>query len=223
MANKAKRLNHQDSHSFFPNINRIFRPKELNIIESLTVDANDTEIKNDIQHRYTNNKTITDFSPTNAAHNPITNSRNKNPLINAIILQKTCSSLNNKTSSGPDGSPNILLKNLDAKFIQTLTIVFNNIINNSYYSRSWKIAKIIPILKKDKDPSIASSYRPISLLSNVSKLFKTILNSALIKFCNKKHIIPPQQFGLRYKHSSTHAINKLLSDVYFVIKSSQHA
>lgn len=153
------------------------------------------KLREDIENRHSNRKTIIDFSPANSAHNPVTNTRNKNPFINSIWLQKTCSALNNKTSSGPDGIPNIVLKNLDAKFIHLLTIVFNNIINNSYYPKNWKIAKVIPILKKDKDPTIPSSYRPISLLSNLSKLFETILNTALTKFCNKINIIPPQQFG----------------------------
>lgn len=41
-ANRAKKLNHRDSSSFFPNINRLFRPKEHNRINMIKVDARDT-------------------------------------------------------------------------------------------------------------------------------------------------------------------------------------
>ncbi|KAK0071422.1 hypothetical protein PV325_012981 [Microctonus aethiopoides] len=41
----------------------------------------------------------------------------------------------------------------------------------------WKIAKIIPIHKKGKDPAKTSSYRPISLTPNISKVFEAIINN----------------------------------------------
>ena len=72
--------------------------------------------------------------------------------------------------------------------------------------------KILPILKKNKDPTDPSSYRPISLLPNISKVFESLLNTSITSHCNQFNIIPSQQFGFRYKHSTVHAINKFLTD-----------
>lgn len=64
---------------------------------------------------------------------------------------------------------------------------------------------------KDKDPLDPSSYRPIRLFLNISKLFETVVNTALIHFCNENKIIPPEQFGFKYRHSTTHAISHIYS------------
>lgn len=191
-ANKAEKLNYKESSTFFPNINKIFRPREQNNIDTLKIDDSDTELINklnisetntlkvdntflindntmilnvlgthyervnqapaepghkelhslvtdnakklrdDIKHRHDTNQTITKFSTTNPAYNPSSDINNRNPFTSAKCLQKTRSTLNNKTSSGPDGIPNVVLKNIDDKFILTISTVFKNIINNSY-------------------------------------------------------------------------------------------
>lgn len=120
--------------------------------------------------------------------------------------------LNNKKSSSFDGIPNIILKNLPPKIIMQYCIVFNNAINNCYFPAQWKKGKVIALLKKDKDSSDPENYRPISLLPNISKIFEAVINMKLTKFCHDNKIIADQQFGFRAKHSTTHAISKILTD-----------
>lgn len=110
-------------------------------------------------------------------------------------------------------SPPIVLKHLPFKLISSLTILFNNAINNNYFPTLWKTAKVLPILKKDKNPSDPSSYRPISLTPSLSKVFEAIINEKITSFCSNHNIIPDYQFGFKHHHSTTHAIHRLLSDV----------
>jgi len=72
---------------------------------------------------------------------------------------------------------------------------------NSLFPENWKVAKVIAILKKDKDKTLPSIYRPISLLSNISKIFETIINDKIVTFCRTMNIIPESQFRFRHRHS----------------------
>ena len=51
-----------------------------------------------------------------------------------------------------------------------------------------KTAKVIPIHKKDSRLEV-SNYRPISLLSNIDKIFKKLVQSTLIEFLNERQIV----------------------------------
>ena len=127
----------------------------------------------------------------------------------ALILSK----LPNKSSSGLDGIPPICLKHLPANVIIALTILFNNAINLCYFPTAWKSAKVFPILKKGKNPRDPGSYRPISLTPAISKVFEAVINNKIVTICNTFEIIPSCQFGFRHRHSTTHAIHKLVSDL----------
>ena len=86
------------------------------------------------------------------------------------------------------------------------TIVFNNCLNSYYFPSNWKIAKI-KTPKKGKEGINPSNYWPISLLSNISKIFGTIINDSINSFCTDNSIISETQFGFRYKHSTIHGNN----------------
>lgn len=83
------------------------------------------------------------------------------------------------------------------------------------------VGKVIPILKKRKVPSDPTSYRPISLLPNWSKVFEIVINQQLIEFCDKEKILPNCQFGFRYQHSTTHTIHKVTSDICWALNDNE--
>ena len=67
-----------------------------------------------------------------------------------------------------------------------------------------KVAKVIPIFKKD-NPAMFSNYRPISILSIFSKFFERIVYNRIDNFIDKKNILYMHQYGFR-KHHSTHLV-----------------
>ncbi|XP_076751563.1 uncharacterized protein LOC143423842 [Xylocopa sonorina] len=97
-----------------------------------------------------------------------------------VKLENTFRNLNNKKSASFDGIPNIVLKHLPRQYIFHYTILFNNCLHSAHFPAAWKTAKLITIKKKGKDSSDPNSYRPISLLPNISKVFETI--HAITKF-----------------------------------------
>lgn len=56
-------------------------------------------------------------------------------------IKTTLKLLNNKTSAGIYGIPNIVLKNLPDSIISCYCILLNNLLNSSYFPARWKITK----------------------------------------------------------------------------------
>uniref|UniRef100_A0A6V7JW55 Reverse transcriptase domain-containing protein n=1 Tax=Bracon brevicornis TaxID=1563983 RepID=A0A6V7JW55_9HYME len=198
--------------AYFETINA---PRYLSIgtrIQEFIIDKT-KELKEKFTNERQNEITITQFSETNKSIEPSAESETCSHFCNQHQIDKIINKLPNKTSFGIDKIPNVILKRLPSKITHDYTILLNNCINHSYFPSTWKTAKILPLLKNDKPPNKPSSYRPISLLPTITKVYEAIINNAIVSNCDKNNIIPNTQFGFRRKHSTTHAINKLLSDL----------
>jgi len=80
--------------------------------------------------------------------------------------------LPNKKSPGHELISNALLK----KVITYLSILFNSLTKIGHFPTEWKKTSIIMIKKKHgKDNTNPNSYRPISLLYSLSKIFEKII------------------------------------------------
>ncbi|KAL4132492.1 hypothetical protein QTP88_009631 [Uroleucon formosanum] len=89
-----------------------------------------------------------------------------------------------RKSPGHDLITNAILKNIPRKVITYLAILFNFLIKIEYFPKEWKLATIIMIKKPGKDNTDPRNYRPISLLSSVSKIFGKIIHSKLTNYLN---------------------------------------
>jgi hypothetical protein len=65
------------------------------------------------------------------------------------------------------------------------------------------IGIIMPIYKNKGDPGNPDSYRGITLVSSVGKVFTSILNSRLTKYADLVDMIPNAQAGFRKGYSTT--------------------
>ncbi|KFM71667.1 RNA-directed DNA polymerase from mobile element jockey, partial [Stegodyphus mimosarum] len=118
--------------------------------------------------------------------------------------------LKNGKSPGYDQITNMMVKRFPMKTICYLTKVFNIILKHQHFPESWKLAKVIPILKPGKPPSEPGSYRPISLLSTISKLLEAVLLNRMQNFIDERNLLIPYQFGFRSKHSNTHQLYRVV-------------
>lgn len=123
------------------------------------------------------------------------------------------STFNKKKSPGHDKIPNVVLKNLSQKGINFLSHLFNACFELSYFPRTWKHSEIIVIHKPGKPTSLVSSYRPISLLPTLSKLFEKAIKQRLDTYLNRTSLIPPHQFGFRSHHSTCHQVLRVSEDI----------
>ena len=71
--------------------------------------------------------------------------------------------------------------------------LFNNLFEIGHFPTIWKIAHITPIYKKSGPKTCKTSYRPISLLPTLSKIFESVLHDRLLKHCTENDIITEKQ------------------------------
>ena len=99
--------------------------------------------------------------------------------------------------------------------LDPLTYIFNLIICDSTIPDNMKISVITPLLKKGKLDDI-NNYRPISLLSQFSKILEKIIYNRFLHFINKHNLLYTKQYGFIRNSSTSHA----LYDHYNVIESN---
>ena len=76
-----------------------------------------------------------------------------------------------------------------------------------------KSATVHPIYKKN-DKTKCANYRPISLLSNMSKIFERAMYNRIELFLNEFDIIYHNQFGFRKHHSTQqHALTAIIEKI----------
>lgn len=113
------------------------------------------------------------------------------------------------------GHDMIPLKSLKSSVCVTLpyiTDIFNCCIATSEFPIDWKIAKVIPIGKID-NPLEEKDYRPISILSALSKIFEAILSKQLNDYLTQYSLLSPFQSGYRKTCSTITALIKIENDV----------
>ena len=68
-----------------------------------------------------------------------------------------------------------------------------------------------------------ANYRPISILSCLSKIPEKLIKDRIMSFINKRNILYPYQNGFRKDHSSSHALSDLKTTVYDAIDDKKLA
>lgn len=130
------------------------------------------------------------------------NSDQSTVTISESAVKNILKNLKNKKSPGLDGVTNNILKKLPRAGISLLTRIFNACMKFGHFPTSWKTSKIIAIPKPGKKADSPDSYRPISLLSSVSKIFEKIIKDRILNFIEDNNILPRQQFGFRHEHNT---------------------
>ncbi|GFX14542.1 probable RNA-directed DNA polymerase from transposon X-element [Trichonephila clavipes] len=147
------------------------------------------------------NNTVTSF----LSNPPLTTTEIAYPSEIISYIKKS----NSKKAPGKDGISNRMTKNFSLKAILILTILINKILTLNYFPKSWKEAIIFPILKPGKNKNLPASYRPISLLSILSKITESIILTRLKNFIYTNNLLNPNQYGFTNKLSTLHPLLNL--------------
>jgi hypothetical protein len=75
--------------------------------------------------------------------------------------------------------------------------------------------RIVMVLKLGKDPILADTYRPISLLSCICKLFERMLLLRIELWAEKSRILSETQFGFRKGKGTTDCLSVLTTKTAF--------
>ena len=103
--------------------------------------------------------------------------------------------------------PVILSSHLDQLAIP-LTEIFNSSFATGIVPQSLKMAKVTPIFKQGSR-TLASNYRPISVLSYFAKIMEKIMHDRLNNYIVQNNFLHPLQHGFRSGHSTEMALMNL--------------
>ena len=125
-----------------------------------------------------------------------------------------------KMSSGPDKISSRLLKDIFPIIAVPLRHVFNLSLQTGYIPVEFKIAKVVPIFKSG-DVHSFTNYRPISLLSSLSKVLEKVVARQVVRYLNANKILYGHQYGFRSGHSTTFPVIHFLNNIYMASNSSE--
>jgi ribonuclease HI len=115
---------------------------------------------------------------------------------------------------GPDGIPNVVLKECIDTLTEPLLAIFNSVFSLKFYPPQWKHSTTV-VLRKPGKPAynVPNAYRPIALLNTLPKLLSALVAEDLTYLSESKQLLPSTQFGGRPGRTTTDAIHLLVQKV----------
>ena len=116
-----------------------------------------------------------------------------------------------KTSStcGLDNISSYIIKLALEELLPAITHIINLSISQRKFPSSWKIPKIIPLHKKD-EKILAKNYRPVSLLSAISKILEKAIFLQLFQYMEENALLHPSHHAYRPLHNTTTALVEMV-------------
>ena len=118
------------------------------------------------------------------------------------MVRKVVMNLDLSKASGPDCIPVVLLKNCEPELSYILAELFSKCLKESCFLDCWKVSSVVPVFKNVGERSTAKNYRPVSLLSVVSKVFEKLVNNRIVDHLEKCGLFSDFQYGFRSSRST---------------------
>ena len=128
-------------------------------------------------------------------------------------LTDTIASSNPKKAPGPDGITTKALQHLPESTIKYIYSIFLASYELGHFPSNWKTAHTIMIPKPGKPHRLPTSYRPISLLNALSKIYETLLLQIMSKHIIHHNLIIPSQAGFTSHTSTIHQAVRLTNQI----------
>ncbi len=112
------------------------------------------------------------------------------------VYRKIMKPKSNK-GAGLDKIPPKLTKDSAVVITSYLNHIFNLSLSEGNFPDDWKKAKVSPIFKSGNREECACNYRPISILSAISKIFEKIVFDQLCQYLITNNILTDYQSGFR--------------------------
>ena len=143
--------------------------------------------------------------------------------VDATTLIKLVKFLKRGKAPGPDTIPNEVLRlGTTTSLFHHLARLFTSSIQLGYIPTAWKIATLRMLLKPDKLPSLTTSYRPISLISSIMKLFERVIEQRLRSHLEHIGFINKHQSGFRRAKSTDDHLFRLSQSIMESFNKGEH-
>ena len=116
-------------------------------------------------------------------------------------VERAIKALNNSKSPGADRIPVKILKDAMNLVSKPLTLEYNASLERGIFPQIWKLARVTPIHKAGTKTDV-NNYRPISVLSVVSRILEKIVHDQLMEFLKGQNRLCLNQFAFQKLHST---------------------
>lgn len=221
-----------DSKKLWNIINKklIFKVKQSTNIEKIihnNTEISDRKLISNAFNEYFSHvgeKLATDISPPTEFNPP------RHIVPHSIFLHPTTvhevgeiiQSLKNTKAPGFDNIRAELLKQIKDDVAPLISNLINKIMDTGECPRHFKVAIVRPLHKSGSKNDV-NNYRPISLISNLSKVFEKVIKVRLTAFLERYNIISDKQYGFREGRNTQDAIAFLTSNIYAAIDEGRPA
>ena len=128
------------------------------------------------------------------------------------FVLKQLKGLKLKNATSIDGLPARLFKDSAVVIADRVTHLVNLSIKSGTVPSEWKQAKVVPLFKSGNKDDL-DNYRPISILSILSKILEKAVFHQLHSYRSKNSLLSPYQSGFRASHSTQLAITFLIDKI----------
>ena len=210
-----------DNKKFWKTIKPFFSNKGLNtnimmLVEDNRIVHNEEIIANIMNNYFTNITTHLKLKPSKidpkANLESIIDTFQNHESVQRIKLanvKKEILNLSSKKATRKGDIPAKILKNSINTYLSELTILINNCLKEGVFPDDLKLADITPIFKKEGSLN-KENYRPISILSHLSKVFERILYKQIDSFMKNK--FSPYLCGFRKNHTAQYSLLKMIKN-----------
>ena len=186
-------------------------PPLFNGPEVLTSASDKAEL---LAEQFAKNSTLSDKDSTLPHFQKRTNVSFSEVRVTPRLVAEAISQLEIGKASGPDEIPVVVLKNCAPELSFILSHIFNMCLQESVFPECWKVSSVVPVFKNSGDQSDPKNYRPISLLSVVSKLFERLINNRLVQHLEATNLFTDFQYGFRSARSTADLLTVITERIY---------
>jgi hypothetical protein len=129
-------------------------------------------------------------------------------------------SMLSKNSMDLDGISTNLIKTIATEISVPLAHIFNLSLTLGIFPSKLKTSRIVPIYKTG-DPELCDNYRPISLLSSLSKVLEKMMCIQLVNHLDRNKLLYDNQFGFQRGKLTEHNLIKAVNFIGESINSGK--
>ncbi len=127
-------------------------------------------------------------------------------------IKKVIDSMKSKSSAGEDDISSKIIKSCKDEIITPLKELINKSFDEGTFPNSLKTSKVYPKYKSGQHTE-AANYRPISLISNFSKILERIALTRLLEHLQQHNLLTPNQHGFIRNRSTATALIQLVESI----------
>ena len=143
------------------------------------------------------------------------------PAVTEQEVMRRVMAMRSLAAPGPDGIVARCVQEAASTLVPVLCQLFQQMLEAGVHPAAWRVARVIPVPKPGVDPHLAKGYRPIALLSVLSKILEGIVKDRISHIVESAQSLSNHQQGFRQGRSTELALWRFVSSATGALKTRQ--